>query len=139
MLGFLMVWTLLSLWWGVGVAYGEFFVYVSNASVRVSVPVGAKRASGSKLRGVVTNKLYSYNFIWWPRIEVYHPGRAVAVPLWMVLATAAIPTIWLGWRERGIPPGHCQTCGYNLTGNISGRCPECGTAIKPDANAGQSP
>ena len=23
---------------------------------------------------------------------------------------------------------HCRECGYNLTGNISGRCPECGTA-----------
>ncbi len=27
------------------------------------------------------------------------------------------------------PPGHCQTCGYNLTGNVSGICPECGTRI----------
>jgi hypothetical protein len=26
-------------------------------------------------------------------------------------------------------PGMCQKCGYNLTGNISGRCPECGTTI----------
>ena len=24
------------------------------------------------------------------------------------------------------PPGHCQQCGYNLTGNVSGKCPECG-------------
>ena len=28
-----------------------------------------------------------------------------------------------------IPPGHCQDCGYDLTGNVSGRCPECGKAI----------
>jgi len=27
------------------------------------------------------------------------------------------------------PPGHCQTCGYNLTGNVSGVCSECGTPI----------
>jgi len=26
-------------------------------------------------------------------------------------------------------PGHCRRCGYNLTGNVSGRCPECGTEI----------
>ncbi len=25
------------------------------------------------------------------------------------------------------PHGHCQSCGYNLTGNLSGICPECGT------------
>lgn len=28
------------------------------------------------------------------------------------------------------PTGHCQKCGYNLTGNSSGVCPECGTAIE---------
>jgi hypothetical protein len=26
--------------------------------------------------------------------------------------------------------GECQACGYNLTGNVSGVCPECGTPIK---------
>ena len=24
--------------------------------------------------------------------------------------------------------GHCQKCGCNLTGNVSGQCPECGEA-----------
>ncbi len=28
---------------------------------------------------------------------------------------------------HGYPRGHCQRCGYNLTGNTSGRCPECRT------------
>ena len=32
------------------------------------------------------------------------------------------------------PPFHpgpiaCERCGYDLTGNVSGQCPECGTAI----------
>lgn len=27
--------------------------------------------------------------------------------------------------------GYCGQCGYNLTGNISGICPECGTKIPP--------
>jgi len=30
---------------------------------------------------------------------------------------------------RRIPTGHCQKCGYDLTGNVSGRCPECGSVI----------
>ena len=30
------------------------------------------------------------------------------------------------------PLGHCLDCGYNLTGNVSGICPECGTPV-PDA------
>ena len=29
------------------------------------------------------------------------------------------------WRRRR--RGECLTCGYNLTGNVSGVCPECGT------------
>jgi hypothetical protein len=33
-------------------------------------------------------------------------------------------------KRHTIPPGHCQTCGYSLTGNTSGICPECGTAVK---------
>lgn len=27
------------------------------------------------------------------------------------------------------PPGFCQKCGYDLTGNVSGVCPECGTGV----------
>jgi len=36
---------------------------------------------------------------------------------------------WLNpWEFRRVPAGHCVACGYNLYGNVSGRCPECGTA-----------
>lgn len=33
-------------------------------------------------------------------------------------------------------PGRCRHCGYDLTGNVSGNCPECGTPI---ASKGNSP
>jgi hypothetical protein len=32
-------------------------------------------------------------------------------------------------RARRIKPGHCNQCGYSLTGNTSGVCPECGTPV----------
>ncbi len=50
------------------------------------------------------------------------------VPLWIPFLAVALPTaIWsgLGCRPKA---GHCKSCGYNLTGNVSGVCPECGTA-----------
>jgi hypothetical protein len=53
-------------------------------------------------------------------------------PLWLLFLLVAIPTGFLFWRDyRRIPEGHCQACGYNLTGNTSGICPECGETIKP--------
>ncbi len=68
---------------------------------------------------------------------VYQPvipsvgGKPLAfIPLWLPLVIVAIPTIWLWWRDRRFPTGHCENCGYDLTGNVSGRCPECGNAIK---------
>ena len=32
-------------------------------------------------------------------------------------------------------PKRCDRCGYNLTGNVSGTCPECGTAVEAGAVA----
>lgn len=45
---------------------------------------------------------------------------------------AAYSTLVLIKTIRGrhrVKPGHCSKCGYDLTGNISGVCPECGTTI----------
>ena len=35
----------------------------------------------------------------------------------------------LNRRRRKILDRVCTHCGYNLTGNVSGVCPECGTAV----------
>jgi len=54
------------------------------------------------------------------------------VPLWIPFLFVALPTgvLWYRDRCRRILPGRCQKCGYNLTGNVSGVCPECGTRIQ---------
>lgn len=60
------------------------------------------------------------------------------VPYWLLaLLFAVLPGRWLmlslrqGNRNQS---GHCASCGYNLTGNTSGVCPECGaTASKARA------
>lgn len=31
--------------------------------------------------------------------------------------------------ERVLDPNLCKKCGYNLTGNVSGTCPECGSLL----------
>ena len=32
-------------------------------------------------------------------------------------------------HRKRLAEGHCCHCGYNLTGNVSGVCPECGERI----------
>jgi membrane protein YqaA with SNARE-associated domain len=35
----------------------------------------------------------------------------------------------LRWRRVEYDGTECLHCGYNLTGNVSGTCPECGEAV----------
>jgi hypothetical protein len=68
------------------------------------------------------------------------PNRAVGteyrIPLWIPFVLMAVPTTLLWWRGRPKRQGCCQQCGYNLTGSVSGRCPECGTEVVPPASGG---
>ena len=82
----------------------------------------------------------------------YYPGRfvtrclhydgtedyAVRVPLVIPLVIFLIyPSTVLVERlvrGRSFPPGHCVQCGYSLTGNVSGVCPECGAPRKSDTS-----
>ncbi len=63
------------------------------------------------------------------RIEWFSDGSFYVSLLSPILAVVlALPP--LGWfaanrRKRARHP-RCTSCGYNLTGNITGRCPECG-------------
>jgi ABC-type ATPase with predicted acetyltransferase domain len=50
------------------------------------------------------------------------------LPLWIPFLFFFILTsyLWLTDRRR-YAAGRCAECGYDLTGNTSGVCPECGT------------
>lgn len=54
------------------------------------------------------------------------PTWGIELPFWVLFVCVAIPTARLSWRDRPFPPHTCQQCGYDLTGNTSGVCPECG-------------
>jgi hypothetical protein len=87
-----------------------------------------------------------WGFAWQPSAPRWLPNafpgmtaRGSAVwrgwlPLWIPLVLVATPTgfsLWLARRPRG--PGRCAGCGYDLTGNQSGHCPECGRRVHPRA------
>lgn len=59
---------------------------------------------------------------------VWHDVR---LPLWLVVAgLVSYPGIAFVYgplrRYRRRKNGQCLKCGYDLTGNVTGRCPECG-------------
>ena len=66
---------------------------------------------------------------WWPPILTFR-GKilfSIRIPLWSLLLGTAVPTALLWRLDRRPLPGHCP-CGYDLRGNVSGTCPECGRA-----------
>jgi hypothetical protein len=59
--------------------------------------------------------------------------RALVIPLWAIIGVCLIGVVIRGrviCQRIGRAFRHaCLTCGYNLTANISGVCPECGSQI----------
>ena len=49
----------------------------------------------------------------------------------LIVACILAQLIYFLLRESHVEGEYvrCRRCGYNLTGNVSGRCPECGEAI----------
>ncbi len=68
-----------------------------------------------------------------PLLQFLVPGTQAKLvhssfPFWVPMAALAIPAALL-WRHNRRRPteGHCPNCNYNMTGNVSNKCPECGT------------
>lgn len=57
----------------------------------------------------------------------------VVVPYAGLAIAFAVISLVFGWRAWVLSArseiGRCTSCGYNLTGNTSGTCPECGTPV----------
>ncbi len=71
-----------------------------------------------------------YEAYWLPRLihGRFKTSRTthLFVPLWIPLLLVGTATILAFRHDRRFAPGHCQTCGYDLRGEFSTGCPECG-------------
>jgi hypothetical protein len=55
---------------------------------------------------------------------------AVAGPTLLYYAARVGRLCWRMYAPTApFPPGHCRRCGYDLAGNVSGACPECGAVV----------
>ncbi|GMU24132.1 MAG: hypothetical protein AMXMBFR13_42090 [Phycisphaerae bacterium] len=68
---------------------------------------------------------------------VGYPMLIVNSVFWAAAISATIALLRFLLRVRTVPTGCCRECGYDLTGNLSGVCPECGTAVPEQAVSGQ--
>lgn len=59
----------------------------------------------------------------------------IRVPAWLPVGLLLIQPmkrlVVARWRRRRSGRNQCLDCGYDLTGNVSGVCSECGSAIPP--------
>ncbi len=73
------------------------------------------------------------------------PARPVLDNVLLFLIAYWGPPVFLGFltlvfsftslkRIQRFPKGQCALCGYNLTGNMSGICPECGNSTASQDN-----
>lgn len=60
------------------------------------------------------------------------PELVVCIPSWMALLPCLYMTVVAWRRVKPIPPNLCKRCRYDLTGNTSGKCSECGRIIDWD-------
>ena len=76
---------------------------------------------------------------WWEQGGGWIESRGVRFPHALPALLASVPPlVWVVWRLAGGArrraaarrPELCPHCGYDLTGNVSGVCPECGTTNK---------
>jgi len=73
---------------------------------------------------------------WWPHYQYVGGGSRIyvdwwfALPVWVPLFFMVGICVLLLWKGRGrAGENDCQACGYDLTANVSGTCPECGTPV----------
>jgi hypothetical protein len=79
-----------------------------------------------------------FNTRWWVSLRTGAGYWMIYVPFWMpaVLFGASSLYVYRPYRryKRRKRLGLCLSCGYNLTGNESGVCSECGTPTSPPAS-----
>lgn len=110
--------------WGGAIQFEHHFVgcgtgtYPSYGFIAAEIPTGHWEGSWRFLP-------YS-----WKDAFAYHLEFPIYIP-GVVLLAAALPSILLRTRRRQRRLlGLCEHCSYDLRGNTSGVCPECGTPIR---------
>jgi hypothetical protein len=69
-----------------------------------------------------------------PTIDVRGLRMGIGAPMTLLIAYPFIAFVRARYRRHRHKAGHCPACEYDLTGNTSGVCPECGTPTDQPIN-----
>jgi hypothetical protein len=108
-------------------------VILSARAPVVTKPVFGDRNDYRWLGFYFRTRFYSPAFITKNRMVPGCWGAGMGVPYYaLCLVGTAIPLIRARQKDRQrrcVGGSRCHSCSYDLTGNVGGVCPECGTAI----------
>ncbi len=120
---------------GVFVRVWPNHVVVSAGGVRyLRYPIAPRRAAEVRWMDEPLNNMHALPYVVLSR-NILPDGSQVGpdwwfdLPFWFLLLLFGIPTL-IVWRWDRHRAGHCRSCRYDLTGNVSGVCPECGNEVK---------
>lgn len=146
----------LRLLYGIAMVFSLFFTALLVVSTRVGIYGFGKRVDIRLSDGTILVSVHK-SLAWWRegfqiadtwergiaswglRLPTYRRDswpaewtRRFELPLWIPTLAAWGLVAVLIFARRGCPPNCCNECGYDLTGNTSGICPECGASISQE-------
>jgi hypothetical protein len=129
--------------WGCSIAMGSLWPWIMRQAGSHTAEVGIATMALWGLLFIVAGVLGGYNGSWFLTLIgavgvfasavitfVAVSGKAGPIgcaPFAVSLAAAAHPIAQRISQRRAVCGGRCKNCGYDLTGNVTGQCPECGT------------
>jgi len=118
-----------------GLVVGRTAVQIGGSSLTVAI---FKQPPPNQ--GWYTENVSPANWRWAPQVVAGAiwggPAfSALAIPIWYLAFAAAVAAMFFHHKARPKLPGQCRKCDYDLTGNVSGVCPECGTKCDAKSNS----
>lgn len=104
-------------WWWVG---------------KVGAGLGGRRLVGWVCSGVAINAAFDVAAVW-GLIEGWRPQALIVCAIAAFIGALHLVGRRASLRARFDSNPRCARCGYDLRGNLSGMCPECGQLIEPAA------
>ena len=131
-------------WWGytVGLYRASVFYQAGEIEWQAPAPILPRDWSQMKCRFGHKHLKWHRDLVrWWPQFTWVSNTHCVTVPLWipaaLLLALSSPVYVKLARGRRARLSKGCDNCRYDLTGNVSGRCPECGKPVTTDGRETQ--